>query len=157
MIPLIPLPYKLLALGLWSVFLVYGGWHEATIRQQAKERNTAIAYAEQIKIEQERGDKIALELDIEKTRQKVVYRTITKEVPNYVTPLSDSRCVIPVGFIWLHNDSAAGRLPKASGDFADTPASVTLSTVGSTIADNYATCNEIKNQLNALIDWHISN
>ena len=154
---LIPLPYRILVVAIlaavWSGFLFYGGWHECSVREQAKQRDQAIAYAHQVKAEQARGDQIALDLATEKDRQKIVYRTITKEVKTYVSALADSKCIVPAGFVSLHDAAAAGRLPEGTLNPTDSPSGVVLSAVADTVTDNYATCNEIRSQLNALIDW----
>jgi len=153
MFSIIPLPYKLLALFLMLVSLFSAGWFERGQHEKAKQRDQALAYAEAIKKEQARGDEIEKQLTLEKTRQKIIYRNITKEVPRYVSTLSDSRCVVPVGFVLLHNAAAEARLSETASKFADSPSGIALSTVAETVTDNYATCNEIRAQLNALIDW----
>ncbi len=101
------------------------------------------------------------ELALIKAQQKteVVYRTITKEVPKYVTQIQriDSQCNLSRGTVRLFNDAAAERLSRAAGldDPADTePSAVTESRLidyGLDVIDRY---NQAKNQCNALIQWH---
>lgn len=80
-------------------------------------------------------------------------QTIVKEVPVYVTPESDSRCIVPVGFVRLH-DGAAANQPPGAPDEADGAASgVALSAVAETVAGNYGTYHEVAEQLKALQEW----
>jgi hypothetical protein len=80
---------------------------------------------------------------------------IRQEIPAHVTPAADAACPVPAGFVRIHDAAAAG-LPApdpAAGD-PDAPApGLALSTVADTVADNYATCHAITEQLTALQDW----
>ncbi|MGO1072712.1 hypothetical protein [Lysobacter sp. CA199] len=81
-------------------------------------------------------------------------KTITQEIPVYVTAEADARCDVPVGFVRLH-DAAAQSLPidRPAGD-PDAPApGVTLSAVAGTVAGNYGTCHEVREQLISLQDF----
>lgn len=80
--------------------------------------------------------------------------TITKEIPVYVTARADARCDVPAGFVRVH-DAAAANLPlgEPAGD-PDAPApGITLSAVADTVAGNYGTCHEIREQLIGLQDY----
>lgn len=82
-----------------------------------------------------------------------VTRVITKEIPVYVTSTADAGCVIPAGFVRVHDAAAAGVVPQPAGD-PDAPApGVALSTVAETVTDNYGVAHEIAAQLTALQDW----
>lgn len=88
-------------------------------------------------------------------RIRTVYRTITKKVTVYVTAKSDTACVVPRGFVELHDAAAAGRplpVPAAPGDLDD-PSGVPLSSVAGTTAENYGVCHETAGRLNALQSW----
>ncbi|APF85655.1 hypothetical protein HI806_02120 [Ralstonia solanacearum] len=63
--------------------------------------------------------------------------TIIKEIPRYVPIQADASCVVPRGFVRLH-DAAAGAVPDpGAGDADAAPSGVALSTVAGTVADNY--------------------
>lgn len=68
----------------------------------------------------------------------------TKEVKIYVTPEADARCVVPTGFIRLHNHAASGStaLPAVNdGEQSnDSPTKLALSSVGEVVAENYNRC-----------------
>ena len=67
----------------------------------------------------------------------------TKEVIKYVTPESDTHCIIPAGFIRLHNYAASGRdLPEVDNGEQpnDATTKLALSSVGEVVAENYNRC-----------------
>ncbi len=84
---------------------------------------------------------------------KVAGETIIKEVPIYVTKESDARCVIPAGFVRVHDDAAANRVSEPTGNAHAAPSGVALSAVAETVAGNYATCHQNAEQLKAIQDW----
>ena len=64
--------------------------------------------------------------------------TIVKEVPRYVPIQADAACVVPRGFVRLHDAAAAGAVPDPDpGDADAAPSGVALSAVASTVAGNY--------------------
>ena len=67
--------------------------------------------------------------------------TIIKEVPRYVPVQADAACVVPRGFVRLHDAAAAGTVPNPDTRDADAaPSGVALSTVAGTVAANYTDC-----------------
>jgi hypothetical protein len=64
--------------------------------------------------------------------------TIIKEVPRYVPVQADAACVVPRGFVRLHDAAAAGTVPDPHpGDADAAPSGVALSAVAGTLAGNY--------------------
>lgn len=91
-------------------------------------------------------------------REKIVYRTITriKEIQTYVTPKADAACVIPIGFVQLHDDAATNQgatLPDPAGQSPDTASDVKLSEVSAANIQNYGTYYQVREQLIALQNW----
>ncbi|MGR4038269.1 hypothetical protein P7C00_06825 [Pseudomonas sp. JDS08PS003] len=80
--------------------------------------------------------------------------TLTKEVPIYVSKAADNACVVPDGFVRVH-DAGAANLPVAAGpSVADGAASgLALSTVAASVVDNYSQCHANAEQLKALQQW----
>jgi len=77
--------------------------------------------------------------------------TIIKEVPRYVPVQADAACVVPLGFVRLHDAAAAGTLPNPdTGDAHAAPAGVALSAVASTVAANYTDCHADAARLSSL-------
>ncbi|UOF16464.1 hypothetical protein IEQ11_07385 [Lysobacter capsici] len=80
--------------------------------------------------------------------------TITKEIPVYVTAKADAACVVPAGFVRIHDAAAANTAPDASAGDPDAPAAgLTLSAVADTVAGNYTTCHTIREQMIGLQDY----
>lgn len=133
----------------------------------AQKERMALTYIADLKDKQRaevdkiRSDKDAEIVELEKqlllAREniRIVTRTITKEVPVYVTQEADARCVVPVGFVSLWNRSTAD--PADSGNPAaapeagvvlDAPSGVALSAVAEAAVENHgaywAVVNEVK-------------
>ncbi|KXU97608.1 hypothetical protein AB839_06925 [Stenotrophomonas sp. DDT-1] len=90
-------------------------------------------YVDRVQLVQERGD------------------TIVKEVPIYVTANADAACVVPAGFVQLHDTAASGSPTAGPAGNPDAPAAATpLSAVAETVASNYATCHATAEQVVAL-------
>ena len=90
-------------------------------------------------------------------RVQTVYvkgKTITKEIPVYVTPEADAACVVPAGFVRIHDDAAANTTPEPTAGDPDAPAAgVTLSAIAETVADNYTQYHALGEQLIGLQDY----
>ncbi|CCH13799.1 MULTISPECIES: hypothetical protein [Stenotrophomonas] len=90
-------------------------------------------YVDRVQLVHERGD------------------TIVKEVPIYVTAKADAACVVPAGFVQLHDTAASGSPTAGPAGNPDAPAAATpLSAVAETVASNYATCHATAEQVVAL-------
>ena len=77
--------------------------------------------------------------------------TIIKEVPRYVPIQADAACVVPRGFVRLHDAAAAGAVPDSDPGDADAAASgVALSAVAGTVAGNYTDSHANSAQLMSL-------
>lgn len=80
--------------------------------------------------------------------------TIVKEIPVYVSKAADAACVVPAGFVRVH-DASAANVPVSGGPLGtdDGPSGIALSTVAGTVADNYTICRANAEQLKALQKW----
>jgi hypothetical protein len=77
--------------------------------------------------------------------------TIIKEVPRYVPVQADAACVVPRGFVRLHDAAAAGTVPTPDTRDADAaPSGVALSAVAGTVAANYTDCHVDAARLSSL-------
>jgi hypothetical protein len=89
-------------------------------------------------------------------RERVVTRTITERIPVYVPVEADARCVVPTGFVRLHDAAAVGDLsavPESAGVADDGPSGLALSDVAEVVADNYGSARQNVAQLKALQEW----
>ncbi|MEW6612722.1 MAG: hypothetical protein AB1409_08275 [Pseudomonadota bacterium] len=154
---LIPAPWRWLALVLLAAALVGFGWvrgaahvqarwDAAMLRQSLAAARVQARQAEAtVKVVTQYVDRVKI------VRQKGA--EIIKEVPVYVPVEADAACVVPRGFVRLHDAAATGRLPEPAGAADAAPAGVALSTVAGTVADNYERCHENAEQLRALQAW----
>jgi hypothetical protein len=91
----------------------------------------------------------------EQTRIEIRYRTQTliQKVPVYVPASADAACVLPTGFVQLHDAAAAG-LPGPSGGPDQTPSGVPLSDALETIVGNYGAAYDWRAEALAWRDWY---
>ncbi|MDR8106980.1 hypothetical protein KPB04_35255 [Burkholderia cenocepacia] len=107
---------------------------DRTAERDAARRDVKVItqYVDRVQVVREKGD------------------TIIKEVPVYVDREADRACIVPVGFVRVH-DGAAANVPVGDPGSADAaPSGVALSAVAATVAHNYTTCHENAEQLIAL-------
>ncbi|MDP9583561.1 UNVERIFIED_ORG: hypothetical protein J2791_002873 [Burkholderia contaminans] len=107
---------------------------DRTAERDAARRDVKVVtqYVDRVQVVREKGD------------------TIIKEVPVYVDREADRACVVPVGFVRVH-DGAATNVPVGDPRSADAaPSGIALSVVAATVAGNYTTCHENAEQLTAL-------
>ena len=154
---IVPLPYRLLALALLAVALVVFGWVKGVGHVQAEWDAANTRQAQQVSVVKQRQAEATVQVVTKYVdRVKIVRETgatIVKEVPVYVSPEADAACVLPRGFVRLHDAAAAGRVPESAGGADAAPAGIALSTVAGTVADNYERCRENSEQLIALQAW----
>jgi hypothetical protein len=96
-------------------------------------------------------------------RDRVVTNTITltREIPKYVTPEASAACVVPRGFIELHNRAATGPIdsaaavPDATSGAVNADSHVGIDTLGAALVANYGRCNEALERSNvAWPEWY---
>lgn len=138
-----------------SGLLVGIGWLSGASHEQGKARQVE---NEQLRAAFDQGRQLGVVRDQVITkyvdRVEVVERvgkTIIKEVPVYVSSAADAACVVPTGFVRVHDATAAGVPPPGRAGPADeAPAGIALSAVAGTVAENYTSCNANAEQLIAL-------
>lgn len=84
-------------------------------------------------------------------------RTVVRQVPVYITPVADRRCVVGADFVRLHNLSASGAGREDDSDPTrepdDAPSGIALSAVAETVIDNYGTCRSEMIRFEGLQEW----
>jgi hypothetical protein len=86
---------------------------------------------------------------------RTVTKTLTKEIPVYVTAQADRTVVLPAGLIRLHDQAALGvsEIPDAPGFVPDAPSGVAPSDFARTIVGNYGTAYEWREAALACRSW----
>ena len=124
--------------------------YTAAVDRAEKAETTASALRTQLKNAQ--GATVTVTQYVDRERViRLKGETIVKEVPRYVPIQADAACVVPRGFVRLHDAAAAGAVPDPnSGDADAAPSSVALSAVAGTVAGNYTDSHANSAQLRSL-------
>jgi phosphoribosylformylglycinamidine (FGAM) synthase-like enzyme len=150
-----------LALGaVW----VHRGHELASAKALAASQAQAIAQMKADEVRQAAQTKIS---DAAEQKQIVIQhdiqvqtRTIVKEVPTYVTPEADARCILPVGFVRLYNAAALGSdpatVPAPAGLADGAPSGIACSEVAADLADNFGIARSTAAQLTGLQAWNVT-
>lgn len=143
---------------------IFAGWTAADWRCDASKLDAAkTVIEEQDKVIAFQGRQaevtraISEAAEARKEKVRVVTRTIVKEVPVYVTAKADASCPLTRGFVRVHDAAASGvdvsSIPLAAGQSNDDPVGIGPSAAIGTVAQNYGTCREIREQLISLQEW----
>tara|TARA_R110002050_G_scaffold57423_3_gene128946 strand:+ start:90765 stop:91253 length:489 start_codon:yes stop_codon:yes gene_type:complete len=136
-----------------------GGYHVRDLMAEADQAQAVSFALAKAAAEDEISRVEEIELIKSQQKTKIIYKTITKEVPKYVSVIqkSDSECNLSHGTVSVFNRAALEQLPDTAGsdDASNTePSTVKESDLidyGLEVINQY---NEVKNQCNALINWH---
>lgn len=163
---------KLIPLRVWlwlGLILAAMGWHywdrhQAVMAEEGRWKAKFVAAAQQAakaKDEYETSSaKRALvylkALELEKANIKIRTEYIVNEAPNYVPAIADARCVVPRGFVLLHDFAASDQAkisrPPSSDDITDS--GIKLSTVATVVGQNYGACHELRDEVKAWRGWY---
>lgn len=154
---LVPWPYRLLIVAVLAAALVGVGWVKGASHVQAEwDAEVAKQSLTAARVEKAQAQATVQVVTEYVDRVKIVRQagdTIIKEVPVYVPAQADAACVVPRGFVRLHDAAAQGVVPEPAGDSDAAPAGVALSAVAGTVAENYTACRANAEQLSALQSW----
>lgn len=131
---------------------LFGSWYETRDAQQVAAERLSQAFEQGQALGTVRDKVVTVYVD----RVQVVEKrgaTLIKEVPVYVSAKADAACVVPVGFVRLHDAGATGTEPAApdsTGAADAAPSGVALSTVAATNVGNYTACHANAEQLSSL-------
>ncbi|QOK96348.1 hypothetical protein HF909_07815 [Ralstonia pseudosolanacearum] len=132
-------------LGVWLAHS-----YDAAVERADKAERTASDLREQLK--GARGSTVTVTQYVDRVQTiRLTGDTIIKEIPRYVPIQADASCVVPRGFVRLHDGAAAGAVPDpGAGDADAAPSGVALSAVAATVADNYTDSHANSEQLTDL-------
>ena len=156
---MIPLPLNIKAIVISVVLLAtfVAGW---TTRGWKHDANLRSALQEKIELQQAYDNyarEVATKFQNQQAAQVIVYRDLKRKVPD----VTDSRvCFADGNALSLWNSALTGDLPKApTGTIKETASTSTVTDTAILInaIENFEQSKEIRDQLNALIDWHEAN
>ena len=154
MMPILPLNVKLLLIG-GAVFIAFcTGW---TVHGWKYDANLKKALQETIELQQaydRYAREIATKFQNQQAEQVIVYRNLKGKVKD----VTDNRiCFNDSNALSVWNSALTGDLPKAPTRTAKTPPSTDTATneqVLTNAIENFEQAKQIRDQLNALIDWY---
>lgn len=167
-LPLPPAPYlKLATYALALLVGAGGGWklrdadYQRHLREDAQHEVTAQQRVRQVEHRAEDHAQQARDQVARATEHtRIVYQTVTKEVPVYVTQTVfaqevDASGGLPSGLVWLHNQAAANSTaPLPSSIDPGAPAGVGVSELASVLAGNYALCHQFRAEAEGWRSWY---
>jgi len=139
------------------IVLVFGVYMEGGISSQEKWEAKVAA----VKLEMAQKATISAEIST-KVLTKYITRVetikqkgdeIVKEVPIYITKVDDTKCVIPNGFVLLHNSASQNEIPDTTRGFDAGASEIKLSGVATTVIENYTAYYKVSEQLKSLQEW----
>jgi len=118
---------------------------------KGKEAERQLAEARRRVALQQQVDQLGADLETARAQRQVITRTITREVPRYVQspPAACADTGLHAGGFRVLHDAAAAAAAPDPARLADAPA-VDARAAADTIANNYATCHEWREQV---IGW----
>ena len=148
-----PLNVRLLLIG-GAVFVAFcTGW---TVHGWKYDANLKKALQDTIELQQaydRYAREVATKFQNQQAEQVIKYRTLKGKVKD----VTDNRICFADSAAWgLYNSALTGDLPKATTGTAKTPTSTsaTDTEVLTNVIENFEQAKQIRDQLNALIDWY---
>ena len=154
---LFPIPYKTIVQVLSIAVVSFSLYMEGAISNQ-QEWEAKVA---QVKLDMAVKETAAAETTV-KVVTKYVNKiqvvkeagdVIYKEIPIYITKNDDSKCVVPNGFVLLHDSASRNEIPNATRSVDAGASEVKISDVAGTVTENYTTYHQVSEQLKALQSW----
>lgn len=140
---------KWIAISLAALAACALSWNLGANHVKAKWDAEKAALAEEA-LKQERKDQsvadaVGAKVAAAAVKERVVYKTLIKEIPKYV----ESDCDMSAGFRVLHDAAANGTVPDTGSVGADV-AAVPAEDAATTIVENYEACRDNERRLGAL-------
>jgi len=157
--------WQLLAGGMAAIAVAGGAFWLGDSRGYA--RRDAAAVKAELRLERQgraadqravqASNAVALELAQRRDQIQTIHRTIEREIPRVITPATDARFPVPVGYVRLHDAAAAAvsidHVHDAAGRPDDAASEVAASLAARTVAFNYGIANDCAARLTAWQDW----
>jgi protein-arginine kinase activator protein McsA len=156
MIPL-PLNVKLIAAGVVLAVTFVAGW---TVNGWRHDGALKKALQEKIELQKAYDDyarEVATKFQNQQAEQAIVYRNLKRKVTN----VTDNRiCFADGNALSVWNSALTGDVPKATSGTTKEATSTDTATdeqVLTNVVENFEQAKQIRDQLNALIDWYENN
>lgn len=158
-VTLLPLPilYKSSIQIISIAILTFAIYMEGAISNQAKWQAKVAALQVEIAKKETISANITTEVITKYVdRVKIVKEkgnVIIKEIPTYITKTDDAKCVVPNGFVVLHDSASRNEVPDTARIVDERASKIKISGVAETVGENYNTYHEVAEQLKSLQKW----
>jgi hypothetical protein len=131
------------------------GWKVESDRMAAAALKQAVKTIAVVQKQGAINTEVAAQAQAHQDQIRYVTRTITQQVPVYVSQKADADCTVPVGAVRLLDAAAAGvpATPDPAGRANDAPSGIALDSVTSSVVGNYGTALAVRAQLIDLQSW----
>lgn len=152
------------AIGL-AVFLAIWGVHHAGysagVKHEQAQYAKDLAKAEKKAAETKKASdaitlKVAGDLAAANAKIATLSTQLKSEIPRYVTPQADRRCIVSTGYVELRNAAGGGRaaVPESTGRSVDADSGLVLSDLAENDIQNAAAFNSAVVEIKAWRDWY---
>jgi hypothetical protein len=130
-----------------------GTWRVMSWREQAHQTQVVTKTVKQIEKQQVVTEKVVTKYVAVQAKAAAETRSLIQEIPVYVTPQDDARCLVNLGTVRLWQRAVHGAVPDASAGADDAPSGLACSDLAKGIAEVAGQYDATANQLTALQDW----
>ena len=151
------LPYRAFARPLSIVLLCFSSFLFGVLDEKeryAEQEEEHIAYIKEL---ESKASQVTVKVVTEyKDRVKIIKEkgdTIYEQVPIFISEQSDNKCILPNGFVSMHNAAVQNIIPDPAAGTHDEPSGIKLSDATKTITLNYQQYHVLVEQLSSLQKW----
>jgi len=130
-----------------SIFLLGVSFSDTEFKKQLEKKNAEIAQIN------ENSKDITNQIEIKYVYRDKIIKEKGDEIIKYVSTKNDSDCNLHNSTIELLNSAAKNNLPDPAKSIDESGSGVNLSSVETTVIENYNKYHEVKNQLDLLQYW----
>lgn len=133
-------------------------YYEGSISNENKWKAEVARLEEAVKVAEAKSSEENVRIET-KVVERIKYvrgktEVVVARVPIYLTKEIDAKYPVPNAFVVLHDAAARSEVPTSAGSAYEGTSDVKISEVTRTVAENYGTCNEVRQQLLGWQDWY---
>lgn len=156
---LIPWPYRLLAalalISLLAGFAYLQGRRHEQDSQLQGQIDSVLRVVRIERAQQAVSNQVSVAHEQGRAADRIVYRTIEKELIRYVANPDHAACELDRGWVQLHDAAALSRIPDPAGIADAAPSGLTADDALGTVVENYGACQDNARRLADLQGWVI--
>lgn len=139
------IPWRAVAFVTFFVAVFGYGYYGGTKHEREKQQVIAAKQVAAALVEERERTKIGTTVDAAHIAATEKIRTVTRTITKVIRDEKpDAACNLSNGWVLRHNEAAAGSVPKPPSFDHANPSGVTADRALEQIADNYGTCQEVR-------------